>query len=278
MTRDLFVKIERYPLAAAFTISRGTKTEAAVLTCTISDGDNAGRGECVPYARYGETLESVADEIEAIREAIAAGATRDNLMAAMKPGAARNALDCALGDLEAKASGSRVHERVCAAPPRALTTAYTISLGEPEAMAAQAREHAHRPLLKVKVGTEDDVSRIAAVAEAAPDARIILDANEGWSEVNVKRHLLAAARHGVALIEQPLPAGRDAILRAIPHPVPTGADESVHRADDREDRLGLYDAVNIRLDKAGGRTAARELRDRAAVSPPALSSLMLTAS
>lgn len=263
MTRDLFVKIERYPLAAAFTISRGTKTEAAVLTCTISDGDNAGRGECVPYARYGETLESVADEIEAIRDAVAAGATRDDLMAAMKPGAARNALDCALWDLEAKASGSRVHERVCAAPPRALTTAYTISLGEPEAMAAQAREHAHRPLLKVKVGTGDDVSRIAAVAEAAPESRIILDANEGWSEENVKRHLLAAARHGVALIEQPLPAGRDAILRAIPHPVPVCADESVHTADDLEDLLGLYDAVNIKLDKAGGLTAALELRERA---------------
>lgn len=263
MKRDLFVEAERFPLAAAFTISRGSKTEAAVLTCTVREGDNAGRGECVPYARYGETLESVAQEILAMREAVGAGRTRESLISGMKAGAARNALDCALWDLEAKLGEGRVAARIGAAPARALTTAYTISLGEPDAMAAQAREHAHRPLLKVKVGTSDDTARIEAVAQAAPRSRIILDANEGWHEGNIARHLLAAARCGVVLIEQPLPAGKDEILRSIPHPVPICADESVHTAATVESLLGLYDAVNIKLDKAGGLTAALELRDRA---------------
>lgn len=263
MKRDLFVEAERFPLAAAFTISRGSKTEAAVVTCTISEGNNAGRGECVPYARYGETIESVLGQIEAMRGAIADGMSREELKAKMKAGAARNAIDCALWDLEAKSDGKRAHERLSATAPEALTTAYTISLGEPDAMAAQARKHAHRALLKVKVGTSDDTSRIAAVAEAAPRSRIILDANEGWSETDIVKHMLTAARHRIALIEQPLPAGQDEILRRIPHPVPICADESVHTAENLEELLGLYDAVNIKLDKTGGLTAALELRDRA---------------
>lgn len=263
MKRDLFVEAERFPLAAAFTISRGSKTEAAVVTCTISEGNNAGRGECVPYARYGETIESVLGQIEAMRGAIADGMSREELKAKMKAGAARNAIDCALWDLEAKSDGKRAHERLSATAPEALTTAYTISLGEPDAMAAQARKHAHRALLKVKVGTSDDTSRIAAVAEAAPRSRIILDANEGWSETDIVKHMLTAARHRIALIEQPLPAGQDEILRRIPHPVSICADESVHTAENLEELLGLYDAVNIKLDKTGGLTAALELRDRA---------------
>ena len=263
MKRDLFVEAERFPLAAAFTISRGTKTEAAVVTCTIREENNAGRGECVPYARYGETIESVLAEIEAMRGAIADGMSRDALKEGMKAGAARNAIDCALWDLEAKSDGKPAHERLSATPPQALTTAYTISLGEPDSMAAQAREHAHRSLLKVKVGTSDDTARIAAVAEAAPHSRIILDANEGWSETDIVMHMLTAARHRIALIEQPLPAGNDEILRRIPHPVPICADESVHTADNLEELLGLYDAVNIKLDKTGGLTAALELRQRA---------------
>lgn len=263
MGRDLFVKAERFPLAAAFTISRGSKTEAAVLTCTIQDGINAGRGECVPYARYGETLESVQAQIEAIRDRVAEGIGRQELLAEMEPGAARNAVDCALWDLEAKASGLRAADTACASSPIALTTAYTLSLGEPDAMEAQARANAHRPLLKVKVGTSSDSSRIEAVARAAPDSRIILDANEGWSEDNIREHLLTAARCGIALIEQPLPAGKDTILRGIPHPVPICADESVHTADNLEELVGLYDAVNIKLDKTGGLTAALHLRDTA---------------
>ncbi len=263
MKRDLFVEAERFPLAAAFTISRGSKTEAAVLTCTVREGDNVGRGECVPYARYGETLESVTEELLSMQEAVESAITRESLIARMKPGAARNALDCALWDLEAKLGEGRVADRLGLAAPRSLTTAYTISLGEPDAMAAQARQHAHRPVLKVKVGTNDDRARIEAVAQAAPQSRIILDANEGWDETNLTPHLLAAARNGIALIEQPLPAGKDEILRSIPHPVPICADESVHTAADLVALLGLYDSVNIKLDKAGGLTAALELRNRA---------------
>ena len=263
MKRDLFVEAERFPLAAAFTISRGTKTEAAVLTCTIRAGENAGRGECVPYARYGETLESVQGEIEAMSGAIADGITRNALMDAMSPGAARNAIDCALWDLEAKSGGVRAYMHACEGQPHDLETAYTLSLGEPEEMGEAARKHAARPLLKVKVGTSDDIARIRAVAEAAPRSRIILDANEGWSEDNIRDHLRVAARYRIALIEQPLPQGKDEILRSIPHPVPICADESVHVASDLEELLGLYDAVNIKLDKSGGLTAALELRERA---------------
>ncbi|TWG49579.1 N-acetyl-D-Glu racemase DgcA [Aminobacter sp. J44] len=263
MKRDLFVRAERFPLAAAFTISRGTKTEAAVLTCTIRDGGNAGHGECVPYARYGETLENVTEQIEAARSAIENGASREEILSIMKPGAARNAVDCALWDLEAKSGAGPVTERIGVATAKPLITAYTISLGEPEQMGAAARENAHRPVLKVKVGTEDDVSRIAAVAEAASNARIILDANEGWTEDNIRKHLLAAARYRVAVVEQPLPAGRDEILRNIPHPVPVCADESVHTVEGLEQLLGLYDAINIKLDKTGGLTGALTLHQRA---------------
>jgi L-alanine-DL-glutamate epimerase-like enolase superfamily enzyme len=263
MKRDLFVEAERFPLAAAFTISRGSKTEAAVITCRISDGAHSGHGECVPYARYGETLESVRDAIEAVAGQIADGIGRDELLSVMKAGAARNAVDCALWDLEAKQSGTRAAKRLGIADPASLTTAYTISLGEPDEMAASARKHAQRPLLKVKVGTSDDIARIEAIAAAAPNSRIILDANEGWSEDNIRDHLLAAAKARIALIEQPLPQGKDEILRSIPHPVPICADESVHTAGSLSELLGLYDAVNIKLDKTGGLTAALVLRERA---------------
>ena len=263
MSRILSIAEERFPLAGAFTISRGSKTEAAVLTCAIGDGDNVGRGECVPYARYGETLDSVRAAIEAMRGVVEGGMTRAALNAAMKPGAARNALDCALWDLEAKSGAGSVASCIGAAAPGPLETAYTISLGTPQAMAEQARAQAERPLLKVKVGTPDDEERIVAVAGAAPSSRIILDANEGWDEGNLARHLDVAARCRVVLVEQPLPAGRDAALRGRPRAVPVCADESVHVADDLDRLVGLYDAVNIKLDKAGGLTAALHLRDRA---------------
>jgi L-alanine-DL-glutamate epimerase-like enolase superfamily enzyme len=261
--RDLFVEIERFPLASAFTISRGSKTEAAVITASIGHDGLVGRGECVPYARYGETLESVNDQIEAARSAVERGITRDELLEAMKAGAARNAIDCALWDLESKIAGVRAHMAACVMPPRPVPTAMTISLGTPDEMAVAARHHSHRPLLKVKVGTSNDAARIHAVASAAPRSRIILDANEGWSEDNIREHLLVAAEFRIALIEQPLPAGNDETLRTIPHPVPICADESVHSAADLDALLGLYDAVNIKLDKAGGLTAAIGLRDRA---------------
>ena len=263
MRRVLSVAPERFPIAGTFTISRGSKTEAEVIACDVAQDGRAGRGECVPYLRYGETMESVAAAIEGVRGAIEDGCSRDALLGLLPAGAARNALDCALWDLEAKLSGASVASRVCKAAPTAVVTAYTLSLGTPEAMAAQARANAGRPVLKVKIGGDGDIARIRAVVEAAPQSRIILDANEGWTDANVAENLAVAAELGVALIEQPLPAGRDAILRTISHPVPICADESVHVASDLSGLKGLYDAVNIKLDKAGGLTAAIELRDAA---------------
>jgi L-alanine-DL-glutamate epimerase-like enolase superfamily enzyme len=263
MARVISVEAERFPIAGTFTISRGSKTEAEVITCTIEDGGRRGRGECVPYRRYGETVDGVREAIEAMRDLLAAGLGRAALLDAMPAGAARNAIDCALWDLEAKMSGKPVASSVCHAPLQPFETAFTLSLGEPEAMAAQARANAARPLLKVKIGGDNDVARIRAVRLAAPDSRIILDANEGWNDDNIAANLALAADQGVALVEQPLPAGHDAILRHIAHPVPICADESVHEAKNLEALVGLYDAVNIKLDKSGGLTAALALRDRA---------------
>jgi L-alanine-DL-glutamate epimerase-like enolase superfamily enzyme len=262
MARVISVEQESFPIAGAFTISRGTKTEAEVIVCTIREHGHAGRGECVPYRRYGETMDGVRAAILAIVPRVEAGMGRAELLESMPAGAARNAVDCALWDLEAKQSGVSVADRLGIAP-RPLETAYTLSLGTPEAMAAQARANAARPLLKVKIGGDGDIARIRAVREAAPASRIILDANEGWTDENVEANLAAAADLGVALVEQPLPAGRDQILGRIAHPVPVCADESVHEADNLDALAGLYDAVNIKLDKAGGLTAALELRDAA---------------
>lgn len=263
MPRVLSVVSETFPIAGTFTISRGSKTEAEVITCAIAESGHVGLGECVPYKRYGETMDSVREAIEQARMAVEAGASRAELLRLMPAGAARNAVDCALWDLEAKASGVSVWRKLGTGQPTALETAYTLSLGEPEAMAAQARANAARPLLKVKIGGDNDIARIRAVTEAAPRSRIILDANEGWTDANIIENLAAAAELGIALIEQPLPAGADAILGRIPHPVPICADESVHVADDLDKLKGLYDAINIKLDKSGGLTAALELRDRA---------------
>ncbi|APH72119.1 N-acetyl-D-Glu racemase DgcA [Aquibium oceanicum] len=263
MTNSLQLETERFPIAGSFRISRGSKTEAEVVICTIRQGDHSGRGECVPYGRYGETVANVLDAVEAVRGDIERGLSREELLSAMRPGAARNAVDCALWDLEAKSLGHNAHMRVCRVLPRPVVTAYTISLGDPEEMAGQARAAAERPLLKVKVGAANDAARIHAVASAAPNSRIILDANEGWTEDNIRENLMAAAQFHIALVEQPLPAGKDAILRDIPHPVPICADESVHTADSIPELTGLYDFVNIKLDKTGGLTAAMQLRDRA---------------
>lgn len=261
--RSLITQAEIFPIGGTFTISRGSKTEAAVITCAIREGDHEGRGECVPYARYGETMDSVRAEIEAARSAIINGAGRSDLLREMRHGAARNALDCALWDLEAKQTGNAVSRMLGLTDPKSIETAYTLSLGESDAMRAQAAENAWRPLLKVKVGTADDEPRMRAVAAGAPNSRIILDANEGWTQDNIVQHLALAAELGIALIEQPLKAGSDAMLRDIAHPVPICADESVHTADDLESLVGLYDCVNIKLDKAGGLTAALALRDGA---------------
>jgi L-alanine-DL-glutamate epimerase-like enolase superfamily enzyme len=265
MTRLMKTAVEHFPIAGSFTISRGSKTTASVVTCHVSDGGFAGIGECVPYARYGETIDSVLAEIETIKTQIEAGIDRQTLREAMKAGAARNAVDCALWDLEAKQTGNRAFTLARLSEPAALTTAYTISLGEPEAMAAQTAQYAHRALLKVKVGTTDDASRIRAVRAAAPKSAIILDANEGWTDDNLAYHFAVCAESGVSLIEQPLPAGRDGLLASVHRPVPVCADESVHKTEDLPKLAGLYDAVNIKLDKTGGLTEALRMRDAARV-------------
>jgi L-alanine-DL-glutamate epimerase-like enolase superfamily enzyme len=208
-------------------------------------------------------MESVRAEIEAVADAIAAGIGRTALMTAMKAGAARNAVDCALWDLEAKLGRRRAADAIGVIRPQSLETAFTLSLGTPEAMAAQARQNAFRPLLKVKIGGDGDIARIRAVRDAAPGSRIILDANEAWTDENIAENMAVAAELDVALIEQPLPAGKDGILARIVRQVPVCADESVHEARDLEKLAGLYDAINIKLDKAGGLTAALLLRDRA---------------
>ena len=252
--------VERWPIAGAFTISRGTKTEAAVVVVTLSDGVHRGRGECVPYARYRESVETVTAAIEALRGRLAAGLTRTALQTAMPAGAARNGLDCAFWDLEAKRSGRPVHELAGLPAPRPLTTAYTISLGRPAEMAAAAAKVAGRTLLKVKLGGNSDDSgdpaRIAAVRAAAPKAALIVDANEGWTADNLAANFAACAKAGVELIEQPLPEGRDQVLASVKRPIPICADESAHDLASLAALAGKYDAVNVKLDKAGGLTEA----------------------
>ncbi len=254
MTR-LTCSIETWPLAAAFNISRGAKTEAHVVVAVLHDGDLVGRGECVPYARYGETLEGVVETIEKLAPTVERGLSRTDLQLTLPPGAARNAVDCAFWDLEAKRSGKRVSELI-GATPAAHTTAYTLSLDTPEAMAAAAAKAAERPLLKIKLGGDADEERIAAVREGAPTSKLIIDANEGWTADTLDHNVAAMARHGVALIEQPLPEGEDSMLRIYDSPVPLCADESCHGIASLGALVGLYDAVNIKLDKTGGLTEA----------------------
>jgi L-Ala-D/L-Glu epimerase len=253
VTRDTF------RLAQAFTISRGSRTEAQVLTVRFTRDGVTGRGECVPYARYGETLDSVAAQIEGLPGDV----TRAALQEALPAGAARNAVDCALWDWEAKRAGRPVHALAGLPAPGPVTTAYTLSLDTPEAMRDAAAKQAHRPLLKIKLGTPDDMPRLEAVREGAPDSRIIVDANEGWTaEVysDLAPHLL---RLGVQVVEQPLPAGQEDLLARIARPLPVCADESCHDRASLPDLVGKYDMVNIKLDKTGGLTEALALKAEA---------------
>ncbi len=253
VTRDIF------KLAQAFTISRGSRTEARVLTVTISDGTYRGRGECVPYARYDETLDSVEAQIRSVGRDV----TRADLARTLPAGAARNALDCALWDLEAKRSGRRVWELAGLAAPEPEITAYTLSLDRPDAMRAQAEKNAHRPVLKIKLGTPDDMPRLEAVRAGAPGARIIVDANEGWSAQVYSELAPHLQRLGVALVEQPLPAGDDDALIGMARPVPVCADESCHDRASLPRLRGKYDVVNIKLDKTGGLSEALALKSAA---------------
>jgi len=252
----LALAVEHWPIAGSFGISRGIKTEAVTVVAELSDGMARGRGECVPYARYGETVDSVMAQINAMRLRLNGGLDRQALQTAMPPGAARNALDCAFWDLEAKRSNRPVHEVAELPAPRAVTTAYTVSLAAPDAMAKAAKEASSRALLKIKLGGEGDPARIAAVRAAAPKAILIVDANEGWNEANLVANFAACAEAGVVLVEQPLPEGQDQALAEMQRPIPVCADESIHDRSSLLALAGKYDAVNVKLDKAGGLTEA----------------------
>lgn len=255
----LDVHHESWPLREAFTISRGSKTSAEVLTVSLNDGEIQGRGEAAPYGRYGETIDSVLDQIAKL--GLFAG--HDGLQALLPAGAARNAIDCALWDLEAKRSRTRATALAGMSALRPVLTAYTLSLGTPEAMAEKAACVRDLPLLKLKLGGAGDAARMAAVREARPDARLIVDANEAWNEAHLEALMIAAADARIELIEQPLPAGADEALRYIERIVPVCADESVHTRADLPRLNGLYDAINVKLDKAGGLTEALALKREA---------------
>ncbi|MBT8152776.1 dipeptide epimerase [Epibacterium ulvae] len=256
---ELSVTADVFKLAQVFTISRGSRTEAKVLTVKIEQDGHVGWGECLPYARYNETLHSVIDEIRGLP----AEFDRDMLQGLLPAGAARNAVDCALWDLEAKKAGKRAWDLVGLPAPAPEITAYTLSLASPDEMQAQAEKNAFRPLLKIKLGTPDDMARLEAVRAGAPDSTIIVDANEGWSAevyAELAPHLV---RLGVALVEQPLPAGEDDALLGMERPVPVCADESCHDRESLTKLKGKYDVINIKLDKTGGLTEALKLREAA---------------
>ncbi len=269
----LSVRHETWPLAGSFTISRGTRTSTDPVVVELTDpgdahsGDHGrvvrGRGECVPYARYGETVDGVIAAIEGLRPRIEDGLDRIGLQALLPAGAARNALDCAFWDLEAKRAGRPVWQLSGLAPLDAVTTAYTLSLDTPEAMGRAAAANAARPLLKLKLAGPDDLARVEAVRANAPETRLIVDANEGWTLDDYVELAPRLARFGVVLIEQPLPAGQDAPLAGLQRPVPVCADESCHATESLAELAGRYDAVNIKLDKTGGLTEALKLKQAA---------------
>ncbi|MEO1223675.1 MAG: N-acetyl-D-Glu racemase DgcA [Pseudomonadota bacterium] len=263
MSRDLTVRRHAWPIRGSFAISRGSKTTAETLIVDITDGDAVGRGECVPYARYGETLESAEAQVRSVATAVRGGADRSDMLSLLPAGAARNAVDCALWDLAAKRSGRRAWQLAGLEAPAAVQTAYTISLDAVDAMGRAAAKASAMPLLKLKLTGEGDVERVAAVRENAPNARIVVDANEAWTEGHLDRFIPALASLGVEMIEQPLPAGKDDALAGYDGPITLCADESCHDRSSLDDLAGKYGMVNIKLDKTGGLTEALALREQA---------------
>jgi len=256
---ELAVRAEIWPLSGTFTISRGSRTAAEVVVVELAAGGARGRGECVPYARYGETVEGVVQTIEGLRGPLSGGLDRTGLQSLLPAGAARNAVDCAFWDLEAKQAGHRVWELLGQTAPRPVTTAYTLSLDTAETMARAAAENAWRPLLKLKLAGPEDLARVEAVREAAPETRLVVDANEGWAPGLYAQLAPHLAVLGVEMIEQPLPAGHDAALATMQRPVAVAADESCHDTASLAGLAGRYDMVNIKLDKTGGLTEALRL-------------------
>jgi L-alanine-DL-glutamate epimerase-like enolase superfamily enzyme len=259
MTRRLTVKHESWPIAGEFTISRGSKIAADVVVVELEEDGKVGRGECVPYPRYSEAIDSVMAAIEDLREPLESGVGRQRLRALLRPGAARNAVDCALWDLEAKQSGTPAWKLAGLSQPKDLVTAFTLSLDTPEKMAASAAANAERPVLKLKLGGAQDLARLQAVRQAAPKPALIVDANEGWSVDDYSALVPQLAGLGVILIEQLFPADQDAALLEVKKPVPICADESCHDISTMKTLIGKYQAVNIKLDKTGGLTEALAL-------------------
>jgi L-alanine-DL-glutamate epimerase-like enolase superfamily enzyme len=259
----LKVTAETWPIRGRFAISRGARTHVEVVLVELSDGELLGRGECVPYAHYGESNASVIALIEGLREDLAQGLDLESLQTKLPSGAARNALDCALWDLHAKRNGKRAWELAGIPAMAPLTTAYTLSLDTPEKMHSAARDNAQRPLLKLKLAGDGDLERVEAVHAGAPDTRLIVDANEGWSPENYQHIAPQLAALGVEMIEQPFPAGNDSALSELPHPLSICADEACHDRASLADIVGKYDMINIKLDKTGGLTEALKLRAEA---------------
>lgn len=260
---QLVVSAESWPIRGSFTISRGAKTEVDVVLVELADGGFKGYGECVPYARYGESSDSVIEQIESLRQEIRQGLDRIQLQQKLAPGAARNALDCAFWDIQAKRSPHRVWELLGLPSMQALTTAYTLSLDTPERMYEAAVASADRPLLKLKLAGEGDLERVQSVRKGAPNARLIVDANEAWDASIYRRLVPELLQLGVEMIEQPLPAAEDEALRALERPIPICADESCHASESLKQIVDRYDMVNIKLDKTGGLTEALRLREAA---------------
>ncbi|GGZ30276.1 N-acetyl-D-Glu racemase DgcA [Asticcacaulis endophyticus] len=257
------IEAQSWPIAGRFTIARGSKTEAQVLYVELRDGDHIGRGESVPYARYGESINASIAELEAIRAQVEAGLNIDALQSLLPAGAARNALDCALWDLRAKQNGVPAFKTAGLRSLSPLKTAYTLSLDTPEAMGAQAAANTRRPILKLKIGGPDDLDRVEAVRLNAPQTRLIVDANEGLDFETLQRIAPELKALGVVLIEQPLTVVDDEALLGYTSPVPLCADESLHTSADLERCARLYECVNIKLDKTGGLTEALKLNQAA---------------
>ena len=251
---------ERWPLQGEFRIARAVKREAHVVVVTVSDGVHRGLGECVPYARYGETVESVLGELSGVRKLSTREASDvECANRLLRPGAGRNALDCALWDWRAQTLGRAVWNQLGLPRPNRTATAYTLGIAPPDEMRERATANRHRPLLKIKLGGSDaeiDGDRLRAVRDGAPDAELIVDANEGWTPARLEALLPEADDVGVSMIEQPLPAGRDEALLGLDSPVPIGADESAHLPRGLPALRGKYQVVNIKLDKTGGLTTA----------------------
>jgi len=262
-TVTLTAKSESFPIEGRFTISRGSKTKVDVVVVEINDGEHTGRGECVPYARYGESIDSVIELIMSLEDDVKNGLDRESLQRKLPSGAARNALDCAFWDLESKQKNTRAWDLAGIADMKTLTTAYTLSLETPEKMRESAKKNAHRPLLKLKLGGDGDIQRVQAVRLGAPNSRLIVDANEGWTAESYQKLVPRLHELGVEMIEQPFPAGDDEILKTLDRPIALCADESCHDRESLKDIIGKYDMINIKLDKTGGLTEALALKEEA---------------